>query len=87
MEFVSTSCFITPVDKEKMAASKASPKPPPTAMIDQRNSFDGLSYTDERLCHVWAIIEHVYSTIATTENFVCHGGKLFREILEGILES
>ena len=54
-------------------------------MVDARLAFNGLHYPDELCWQVFAIIEFIYSSLATPDNFIWRGGKLLREICDGML--
>jgi flagellar biosynthesis GTPase FlhF len=58
-----------------------------TLLVDSRCSFGGLKYPDLTLYTVFAVIEKVYSTIATPINFTMFGGTLLSQILDGVLHN
>ena len=74
-----------PKSEEKIDALRD--KGVPTEMVDARLAFNGLHYPDELCWQVFAIIEFIYSTLATPDNFIWRGGKLLREICDGMLSN
>ena len=69
-------------DKEHVAELKSVL---PTGLVDRRLAFGGLQYATVECFCLFAIIKFIYSTIATHDNFIFCGGKLLREIWEGII--
>lgn len=59
----------------------------PTEMVEKRETLGGLHYADRICWEFFAIIEHIYSTLATPKNFLRRGGKLLREICDAILSN
>eukprot|EP00957_Ditylum_brightwellii_P060923 4624725-Ditylum_brightwellii.AAC.1 len=58
----------------------------PTRLTDQHIKFNGLKYPDSHCWKVFALIEFVYLSTATPENFIAWGGKLLREMLQYFLK-
>lgn len=56
-----------------------------TRLVDERCSMGGLKYPNAKLFDVFAIMEKVYSTTTTPENFTLYGGALLVGICSGIL--
>ena len=55
--------------------------------VDERDSLGGLKYPDVKLYTVFAVIEKVYSKLATPTNFMMFGGQLMTRICAGILNN
>ena len=58
-----------------------------TTLVDQRCKMGGLKYPDLQLYTLFAIIEKVYSELATSTNFALFGGMLLPKICQGILKN
>ena len=56
-------------------------------MVDERNNFGGLKYPDMQLYNAFAVVEKVYSSLATSSNFVLFGGMLLEKICAGIIDN
>ena len=59
----------------------------PTALVQQRERLGGLHYADKACWEFFAIIDYLYATIATAENFICRGGRLLSELSCAIQEN
>lgn len=59
----------------------------PTEMVQSRLAFGGLHFPDKKCWEFFAIVEYIYSHLATTDNFLCRGGLLLCEICEAILHN
>ena len=59
----------------------------PTDLVQERESFGGLHYPSRECWIFFGMIEFIYAELAIPDNFLCRGGKLLREICEGILEN
>ena len=58
-----------------------------TDLVDRRCSMGGLKYPNLQLYTVFAVIEKVYSSLATPVNFTLFGGMLLVYILDGMLKN
>jgi hypothetical protein len=56
----------------------------PTKLVEEREALGGLHYADRICWEFFSIIEYIYSTLTTPDNFLWRGGKLLREICEAI---
>ena len=58
-----------------------------TDLVDRRCSMGGLKYPNLQLYTVFAVIEKVYSSLATPVNFTLFGGMLLVYILDGMMKN
>lgn len=74
-------------DDAKLVEVKAELPDGVTDLVDRRSSFGGLKYPNLQLYTVFAVIEKVYSSLATPVNFTLFGGMLLVYILDGMLQN
>ena len=55
--------------------------PPGVAkMVDDRCRFSGLKYPSADMFFAFVLVEHIYASLATAENFQMFGGDLLQQI-------
>jgi len=58
-----------------------------TSLVDRRCSWGGLKYPDLQLYTCFAVMESIYSNLATVDNFTKFGGTLLITICQGMLKN
>lgn len=59
----------------------------PTDMVEKKEKLGGLRYADKKCWEFFAVVEYIYATMVTSDNFLRRGGKLLREICDAILQN
>ena len=58
-----------------------------TSLVDRRSSLGGLKYPNLQLYTCFAVMESIYSNLATVDNFTMFGGTLLIRICQGMLKN
>ena len=79
--------FVTRKEKDLLRQIKCDLPDGVTAVVDERNQMDGLKYPNLKLYSAFALIEKVYSSLATPGNFMTFGGRLLDSICEEVMDN
>ncbi|KAL7529591.1 hypothetical protein ACHAXR_003043, partial [Thalassiosira sp. AJA248-18] len=79
--------FAIGTEVEKLGAIKMELPIGLADMVDERSILGGLKYPNLKLYTAFAVMEKVYSSLSTPQNFTMFGGMLLEDLCSGMIEN